>query len=335
MKEAKLYRPLEGGKVRCLTCAHGCTIAQGKRGICRVRENHDGRLYSLVYGKAIALHVDPIEKKPLFHFYPGTRAFSMATVGCNFKCLNCQNADISQMPKDSDRIEGREMPPEQVVQAALDHRCLSISYTYTEPAVYWDYAFDTAVIAHERGLKNTFVTNGYFSEEALSKILPLMDGVNVDLKAFRDEVYRSNCGARLQPVLDTIQRIRDAGVWIEVTTLLIPGLNDSGEEIRDIAEYIVKVDPGIPWHVSRFHPTYRMIDRPATPTETIGMACEIGIQAGLRYVYTGNLPGDERESTFCHSCSARLVHRWGFQVQGNRIIDGKCPECDSVIDGVW
>ena len=335
MKEARLYEKLEGRKVRCFTCAHGCTIAEGKRGICGVRENRDGVLYSLVYGKAIALHVDPIEKKPLFHFYPGTRSFSVATVGCNMRCLNCQNADISQMPRDGKPIQGQDVPPETVVQAALEHRCRTIAYTYTEPAVFWDYAYDTAKLVHEKGIQNIFVTNGYLSEASLEEISPYLDGANVDLKSFKETTYKEVCGARLQPVLDTIRRMKTLGIWVEVTTLLIPQLNDSEGELKEIAGFIRDVDPGIPWHISRFYPTYRMLDRPATKVDALQKARRIGLDTGLRYVYTGNVPGEEGESTFCYGCGARLIHRWGFQVMGNRLVDGKCPECGTGIDGVW
>ena len=259
----------------------------------------------------------------------------MATVGCNMRCLHCQNSNISQMPRDWEKIEGQDASPEQIVQAATDHRCLSISYTYTEPAVYWDYAYDTARLAREKGLKNVFVTNGYFSEESFDAIAPFMDGVNVDLKAFREETYKDVCGARLQPVLGSIRRMKEKGIWIEATTLLIPGLNDSDEELESIAAFIHGIDPGMPWHVSRFHPTYRMTDRPPTPVETVKRAMTIGDKVGLRYVYAGNVPGEERESTFCYKCKARLIHRWGFETASKRIVDGKCPECSADIDGVW
>lgn len=335
MKEASLYRRLEDGKVQCFTCSHGCTIPAGGRGICGVRENRSGTLMSLVYGKAVALHVDPIEKKPLFHFHPGTRSFSMASAGCNMRCLHCQNADISQSPRESGRIDGSDASPGKIVSAALHHRCHSISYTYTEPAVYWDYAFDTARLAREKGLKNVFVTNGYYSEESLDAVAPFMDAANVDVKAFREETYREVCGARLEPVLETIRRMKARGIWIEVTTLLIPGLNDSEEELEAIARFVHGVDPGIPWHVSRFHPGYRMTDRPPTPVDTIKRALAVGDRVGLRYVYAGNVPGEERESTFCHQCRARLIHRWGFEVAGRRIVDGGCPECGTAADGVW
>jgi pyruvate formate lyase activating enzyme len=335
MKEARLYHKLKENKIQCDTCAHHCTLTHGQRGICGVRENRDGTLISLVYGKAIACHVDPIEKKPLFHFYPGTRSFSMATVGCNMHCNNCQNADISQMVKDQNRIRGQDLSPEQLVQSAIDHRCRTIAYTYTEPVIYWDYAYDTAKLAHEKGIKNIFVTNGYFSEESLKEISPYLNGANVDLKSFDDKTYRSMCGARLRPVLDTIHSMKKFNIWIEITTLLIPGLNDSDDELNALARFIHECDPGIPWHISRFHPTYKMMDRPPTPVTSIQKARQIGLETGLKYVYTGNVPGEEGESTFCHHCGAKLIHRWGFEIAANRLIDGKCPECSTAIEGVW
>ncbi|MBN2030525.1 AmmeMemoRadiSam system radical SAM enzyme [bacterium] len=335
MKEARLYHNLKDNKIQCDTCAHHCRLTIGQRGICGVMENRDGVLISLVYGKTIACHVDPIEKKPLFHFYPGTRSLSMATVGCNMHCLNCQNADISQMPRDHNRIQGQDLPPELLVQSAIDRRCRTIAYTYTEPVIFWDYAYDTAQLAHEKGIRNIFVTNGYFSEESLKAISPYLDGANVDLKFMNDKNYRSICGAKLQPVLDTIRSMKALHIWVEVTTLLIPGLNDSQDELTDLARFIHDCDPGIPWHISRFHPTYKMMDRPPTPIVSIQKARQIGLDVGLKYVYTGNVPGEEGESTFCHHCGARLIHRWGFEVTANRLVDGKCPECSMTIDGVW
>lgn len=335
MKEAKLYRKIEKQKVQCLTCAHGCNIGPGKRGICCVMENQEGILYSLVYGKAVALHVDPIEKKPLFHFLPGSFSFSMATVGCNMHCLNCQNADISQLSGGKNRIEGRTALPEELVKAASVNKCSSISYTYTEPAIFLDYALDTAAIARKRGLKNVFVTNGYFSEQALGLIVPLIDAANVDLKTFDDSRYRHHCGARLEPVLNSIRMLHEGGVWIEVTTLLIPEFNDSEEELTSIAEFICRCGPDIPWHISRFHPTYRLTDRPPTSIEAIQMAVSIGKRAGLHHVYSGNVWGDEGENTDCYQCGTRLISRMGFQVLENRISQGKCLDCGTVIKGVW
>jgi pyruvate formate lyase activating enzyme len=337
LKEARHYVRKDDGRVSCFTCAHRCVIAGGKRGVCGVMENRGGVLFSLVYGRAVAMHTDPIEKKPFFHFHPGAAAFSVATVGCNMRCLNCQNSDISQAPRegDPDRFEGRDVPPEMLVEAALASGTRIISYTYTEPAVYFDYALDTAILAARRGLLNTFVTNGYFSEESIRAAAPVLHAANVDLKSFRDETYRRVCGASLQPVLDAIRLMRSLGVWIEVTTLLIPGLNDSETELRNIAGFIRSVDPAIPWHVSRFFPQYRMTDRPPTPIESIRKALEIGLQEGLRYRYAGNLPGGEGELTFCWNCNAVLVERTGFQVTANRIREGRCPNCGAAIDGVW
>jgi pyruvate formate lyase activating enzyme len=335
MKEAKLYKKLDNQKVRCDTCAHHCIIAPGKRGVCGVRENRGGKLVTLVYGKAIALHVDPIEKKPLFHFLPGVPAMSVATVGCNMHCLNCQNADISQMPKDQNQIRGEEVSPEDLVRTTVRQQCQIIAYTYTEPAVFWDYAYESAKLASEKEIKNVFVTNGFLSKESLEGIAPFLDGVNIDLKAFRDATYKSVCGARLRPVLDTIQRMHELAIWIEVTTLLIPGLNDSEAELKEIAQFIHDMDPGIPWHISRFYPTYRMTDRPPTSVESIEKAREIGIETGLRYVYPGNVPGSDGESTFCHQCGTRVIHRQGYQIIENRLEEGKCPDCGAEIDGVW
>jgi pyruvate formate lyase activating enzyme len=335
MREALLYDKLENGRVRCQTCAHHCSLAPGQTGVCGVQKNQEGILYSLVYRRIAAMHADPIEKKPLFHFLPGSRSFSIATVGCNMRCRNCQNSDISQMPVDQSRVEGTDMVPEMVIKAAKDHACESVSYTYTEPAVYWDYAFDTARLAHKAGLRNVFVTNGYWSEKGLKTMLPYMDGANVDLKFFEDQQYRTICGARLQPVLDTIRTLHDAGVWQEVTTLLIPGLNDSAESLQSIAGFIRKIDPRIPWHISRFYPVYRMTDRPLTPKESIQQAREIGIREGLYHVYTGNMPGDDGESTFCPQCGELMIGRTGFSVQSIVIREGRCPHCGEEIAGVW
>ncbi len=335
MKEALLYKSLDDQKVQCLTCAHRCILPPNKKGICGVRQNLNGKLHTLVYGKAIATHVDPIEKKPLFHFLPGSRAFSIASVGCNMHCLNCQNSDISQMPKERMQILGNELPPEEAILAAEQMQCQVIAYTYTEPAVFWDYTFDMSKIAREKGLKNIIVSNGYFSDESLEKIAPFMDGGNIDLKFFSDKMYKEICGAHLQPVLNTIQKMHELGIWLEITTLLIPGLNDSENELRDIARFIKSVHPGIPWHISRFHPTYKMTDRPPTSVKAVQRAREIGYEEGLRYVITGNIPGDEGENTYCPKCKDRIIHRMGYQIIQNNIVDGHCPNCHAQIDGVF
>jgi pyruvate formate lyase activating enzyme len=325
----------EGKKVLCGLCCHRCLILPGRRGICAVRENRDGILYSLVYDKVIARNIDPIEKKPLFHFLPGSRSFSIATPGCNFRCKHCQNADISQLPHDrGGMIPGEDVSPASLVEAARRNRCSSISYTYTEPTIYFELAYDTARLAAEAGLKNVFVTNGYITPEALKEIRPYLHAANIDLKGFRDEFYRSICGAKLQPVLDAIRLYREYGIWIEITTLVIPGHNDSDEELAGIARFIKSVGEEIPWHVSRFHPTYKLIDEPPTPVETLQRARRIGQQEGLRYVYEGNIPG-EGEDTLCWSCKKTLIERFGFSVQTNTLAEGKCGNCGAKIDGVW
>ncbi len=335
MKEALLYTRLEENKLRCDLCAHRCLIPEGKRGICGVRENREGKLYSLVYGKAIATHIDPIEKKPLFNFLPGTLAYSVATVGCNMTCLHCQNADISQSPRETGRIIGSEISPGELVAAAEESSCRSIAYTYTEPTIFFDYAFATARLARERGLKNIFVTNGYMTAEALEMISPVLDAANVDLKSFQDDFYRNICGARLQSVLDTIKRMHELGIWLEVTTLIIPGHNDSDQELESIARYISGISPDIPWHVSAYYPTYRLTSAPPTPASTLRRAREIGQSAGLRYVYTGNIPGDDGENTFCPNCGRKIIERTGYRVGTVNIQDGNCAFCSTPAAGTW
>jgi len=335
MKEAYLYEKDSKGQVRCLLCNHRCLIADGKKGLCSVRENNDGTLYSLVYEKLISAHVDPIEKKPFFHFLPGSKAFSIATVGCNFRCLHCQNHEISQLPHDRENISGERVSGADIVSMALKYNCASISYTYTEPTIFFEYAYDTAKIAHKEGLKNNFVTNGYMTAEALDMIAPYLDGANVDLKSFSEEFYKTVCGAKLKPVLENIKKMKDLGIWVEVTTLIIPTLNDSEEEWREIARFILSVSPEIPWHVSAFYPTYRMLDKPRTSAEIIRQAREIGLEEGLRYVYSGNIPGEEGENTFCYHCNKVLIRRRGYEIAEHSITKGQCPHCGTPIDGVW
>ena len=335
MKQAMFQEPKEGMKVLCNLCSHRCLIAPGHRGICAVRENRDGTLYSLVYDRIIARNIDPIEKKPLFHFLPGSLSFSLATPGCNFRCKHCQNADISQLPRDGGgMVPGEPVSPDEIVEAALRHHCASISYTYTEPTIFFELACDTAKLARKAGLKNVFVTNGYITPEALREISPFLDAANIDLKGFTDEFYKNVCGARLQPVLDSIRLYKELGIWIEITTLVIPGHNDSESELRQIAQFVRSVGEGVPWHVSRFHPTYKLVDQPRTPFETLKRARQIGIDAGLRYVYEGNIPG-VGEDTVCWSCAKTLVKRYGFSVEENHVHKGKCGQCGAEMDGVW
>jgi pyruvate formate lyase activating enzyme len=335
--EAYLYEKLEDQTVKCHLCNHRCVIKEGRRGKCNVRENQTGILKTLVYGKLIARHIDPIEKKPLFHFLPGTRSYSIATVGCNFRCRFCQNADIAQMPTDHKGIiMGDTYTPQEVVAAAQNAGCSSISYTYTEPTVFFEFAYETAKLAHQHGIRNVFVTNGYMTAEAVEMIHPYLDAANVDLKAFSDRYYKELCGAKRKHVQATLKLMTKLGIFVEVTTLIVPGLNDDPAELNDLAAFLAKqLGPQIPWHISRFHPTYKLTDRPSTPVKTLIMAREIGLAAGLRYVYTGNVPGDAGENTFCYRCGKIVIERWGFQVGKMRIKNGRCTYCDTPIDGVW
>ena len=337
MKEAMLYTMQEDGTISCYLCEHRCTIHQGRTGICGVRKNQDGVLYTLVYDRIIAAHADPIEKKPLYHVLPGTMSFSIATVGCNLHCFFCQNHDIAQMPRERPEspIPGNPTTPGEIVETALRHHCESIAYTYTEPTIYFELAYETARLAHEQGLKNIFVTNGYMTPEALEAIHPYLDAANVDLKGFKDAKYRKVCGGKLGPVKETIRRMNGMGIWVEVTTLIIPTHNDSGTELQEIAEFIVGINPAIPWHISAFHPQYKMTHLPPTSAAIIYRAVDIGKEVGLRYVYSGNIRADDSADTWCPSCGKRLVHRSGFYVIDNAIINGTCPVCDTEIEGIF
>ena len=335
--EAYLYESLENNAVQCNLCSHRCVIKDGRRGICGVRENQGGILNTLVYGNLIARHIDPIEKKPLFHFIPGSLSFSIATVGCNFRCQFCQNADIAQMPTDrSGMIMGESCTATAVVDAALRGGCQSISYTYTEPTVFFEFACETAKLASARGLRNVFVTNGYMTPEALKMISPYLDAANVDLKAFNEKYYREFCGARLKHVQATLKMMKALGIFIEVTTLIVPDLNDDSHELKDLAAFIAQ-DLGVetPWHISRFHPTYKLTSSPPTPVKTLTAARKIGLKAGLRYVYTGNVPGHAAENTYCFNCGEKVIERRGFQIGKLRIQNGQCSNCNTEIDGVW
>jgi len=334
MKEAMLYEKLSDSRVRCNLCAHRCVILEGKHGICQVRENRNGVLYTLVYGRIIAEHVDPVEKKPLLHFYPGSTAYSIATPGCNFRCEWCQNWEISQMPRQQHLTIGKETGPEEIVAAAQRARSRSIAYTYTEPTVFFEYTYDTARLAHAAGLANVYVTNGYMTEEMLETLLPYLDAANVDLKAFRDETYRKCVCARLQPVLDSLKSMKRLGIWLEVTTLVVPGINDDPEELRGAAQFVAdELGVDTPWHISRFFPAYEMIDLPPTPVAVLEQARKIGLEAGLRYVYVGNVPGEE--NTSCHSCGRLLIRRSGYWILENNVEpDQRCPDCGARVAGV-
>lgn len=335
-REALLSEALPDGSVVCHLCAHRCRIRSGLRGICGVRENRDGRLVSLVRDRVVTAEVDPIEKKPFFHVLPGSLAYSIATAGCNFHCLFCQNWVISQWPRDrGEPLPGEPMSPREIVDRALQASCAAVAYTYTEPTIFFELALETSRCAVAAGLKNLFVTNGYMTREALDLIAPVLHAANVDLKAFSDRYYRKVCGATLRPVLETIRGLRERGIWVEVTTLVVPGHNDSEEELAALSRWLASVDRDTPWHVSAFFPTYRMLDVPPTPPAALGRAARIGRDAGLRYVYTGNVPTDVGENTPCPGCGKVLIRRRGFRVLENLLTAGRCPACHTSIAGVW
>jgi len=338
MRETFLYQTLEKKKVKCLNCSHYCVIKEGKRGICGVRENIDGKLYTLNYGKLCALNLDPIEKKPFFHFLPGTKSLSIATVGCNFACHTCQNWHISQAPKINKKdIWGEEVSPEDVVKAASQNKAPSISYTYTEPTIFSDFALDCMKLAHKYGIKNNWVSNGYFSKELFKEIAPYLDAINVDLKSFEDEFYIKYCGGRLQPVLDNLKRLKEKNIWVEVTTLVVPTLNDKEEIFKNIAKFIKEeLGPETPWHVTQFCGaiSWKLQNLPDTPPETLIKAREIGLNEGLKFVYTGNIPGLEGENTYCPKCGELLIKRVGYFIQ-RFDKNGVCPKCQTKIEGIF
>ncbi|MDK9708427.1 MAG: AmmeMemoRadiSam system radical SAM enzyme [Desulforhopalus sp.] len=323
------------GTVRCGLCAHQCCLRDGQRGICGVRIGRKGRIDSLVYGRVVAEHIDPIEKKPIFHMLPGSLSYSIATFGCNFRCMHCQNAGISQVSRDmAVDNSGTYRSPDEIVALALAGGCQSVSYTYVEPTVFFEYAYDCCLTASAGGLKNVFVSNGYMTKEVIARLTMVLTAINIDLKSFSNDFYKKICGARLSPVLDAIGLCRDVGIWVEVTTLVIPGLNDSDEELKGIASFLAKIDPSIPWHVSGYHPAYRMA-APPTPEATLRRAQAIGLDQGLHYVYTGNRPGSGGEDTYCPGCGLVVISRKGFRVAANRLIAGACPQCGTYINGVW
>lgn len=322
-------------KVICELCPKLCCIPEGGAGDCRVRVNLDGKLRATTYGRPSAVHVDPMEKKPLFHFHPGTPILSIATAGCNLHCQNCQNWQLSQHGGEEMETLYRA-PPDRIVAAAQQQDCRSIAYTYSEPLVYYEYVFDTAILARQAGLKNVLVSAGYVNQKPLRELCRVLDATNTDLKAFDDTFYREICDARLRPVLDALVAFREEGVWVEVTNLVIPTLNDDLAQVRAMAKWIRdELGEGTPLHLSRFHPQYRMRNLPPTPAETLDRLRREAMDAGLRYVYVGNLFGAEGESTRCPHDGTLLVRRAGYRILENRLRDGRCPTCDAEIPGVW
>jgi len=359
LHEALFYETRPGGRVLCTLCPHRCSLPDGYRGACGVRIHCAGKLYTLVYDRVVAANADPIEKKPLFHFQPGSLSYSIATVGCSLACAFCQNWEIAHWAKDHvphralaaaagtrdggaeadlaelrRRVPGEPATPAGIVAAARAAGCASVAYTYTEPTIFYELALDTATLARAAGLKNVFVTSGYVSPEPLRRVAPLLDAVNVDLKSFRDETYRRVSRGRLGPVLDAIRLYKELGVWVEVTTLVVPGLNDSDEELGELAAFVRSLGAEVPWHVTQFHPTYRMQDRRATPVASLRRARAAGRAAGLRHVYVGNVPGEGGEDTLCHACGAALLRRFSVFLRENRVRGGRCPDCGAAVDGV-
>jgi len=333
MQKSMFYKHLKDKTVKCELCPHNCIIQEGKSGVCGVRKNKQGELFSLVYGKTIAWHIDPIEKKPLFHFYPGSKIYSFSTAGCNFKCEFCQNWDISQISKGKEgKIIGEDKSPKEIVQEAIDSGCDSIAMTYNEPTIFFEYAYDTAKLAKEKGLKTVFVSNGYINKEPIDKISKYLDGINIDLKSFNDDFYKKTCGGKLKPVLDSINHYYKNNVWVEVTTLIVPGENDSEKELKQIAEFISGVSKDIPWHISRFHPDYKMLNKNITSEKTLDKAYKIGKKAGLNYIYVGNIFGNNYESTHCPECGEIVIERLGYRIIRNNLEKNKC-ECGKEIKG--
>ena len=337
LHEAELTRSLKGQAVQCRVCEHYCTLQPGEWGKCGVRVNRDGTVYLTVYGEAIAAHVDPIEKKPLFHFQPGTSAFSVGTYGCNFTCQWCQNWQLSQVrQREPNAPRADNLSPEQIVDICRNREIPTIAYTYNEPTVFFEYTYDTAKLAHEHGIKNVYVSNGFMTEEMLDVLTPYLEGINIDLKGFTEALYEDYVGARLAPVKRNIAYLaQETDVWVEVTTLVIPDLNDSDEELNAIAGWLAETDPQIPWHVTAFYPTHRMRDRPRTPPSTLQHAYDIGKEAGLAYVYVGNVPDATRENTYCHACDSLLIKRMGYSTRTTWETPGVCPSCGANIPGVW
>ena len=334
LHEARFYEPLGDGTVQCMLCPWQCVVDKGRRGKCGVRENREGRYYSLVYGRPCTMHNDPIEKKPFFHVYPGSKAFSIATVGCNIECKFCQNWEISQASPDDGSMPFRK--PDDIVELALQNRSKTVAYTYTEPTVFCEYIIDCAKAAKDAGLGNVVVSNGFISEKPLKELIPLITGYKVDLKAFTQKFYGELCSGRLSPVLDTLKRLADSGIWFEIVVLVIPTMNDSVDEIKRMAAWIVEnLGPDVPLHFTRFHPAYKIRNLPRTPPATLKRARATAKAEGCRYVYTGNMPGGEGENTYCPDCNTCVINRYGHMVGARRLETGKCHACGAEIPGVW
>ena len=329
---ALFWKEREGGLVECGLCRHRCNIQIDGYGVCRVRKNKEGKLITLNYGKPISLGVDPVEKKPLYHFLPGSLSFSIATSGCNFKCPWCQNWSISQREVDETTPF---VSPEAIIESAVNAECKSISYTYTEPTVFFEYAIDCAKIAKEKGIKNIFVTNGYMTREAIDLASPYLNAANIDLKSFDKETYKKRVGASLDGVCDSIVHMYESGIWIEITTLIIPNVNDGKDELKLIAEFIASIDKSIPWHISRFFPQYKETNGEITSEGKLKEAYDIGKESGLKHIYVGNIQGFGYENTLCDKCSNVLIERNGYRIENKLISNDTCPDCGNKAKGIY
>ena len=334
IREASWYKKLAEGRVECELCPQACQVADMERGMCGVRENRGGTYYTLVHSLACAVHVDPIEKKPFFHVMPGEKAFSFSTAGCNVECKFCQNWELSQFRPE--QVQAYDLPPTTLVEAAGRNGARLTAATYGEPVVFWEYVRDVAIAANAAGIKPTVVSNGFIEERALRDVLPLLSAIKVDLKCFTEKFYREQVRGELEPVLKSLEIIRESKVWLEIVVLLVPTLNDSAAEVTELCRWVREhLGPDVPVHFTRFHPTYRLTDLPPTPVASLERAWKIGRDAGLNYVYLGNVPGHPGENTVCPSCGEILIRRVGFRIIKNRLKNGSCPDCQHAIPGVW
>ncbi len=334
MKEALFYKKLKNKIVQCELCPHFCTLKLGERGKCHVRENQNGKLISLIYSKPCSFALDPIEKKPLYHFFPGEMALSIATPGCNLRCKHCQNWEISQSPPE--KIPSMNISPKKIIKEAKKKNVKIISYTYTEPTIFYEYMLDTAKLAKKSGIKNTLISNGFINPLPLKLLCKFIDGANIDLKSIKDDFYKKICSGRVEPILESLKILKKEKVWLEITNLLIPTLNDSEGDIKELVEWIRKnLGIGVPLHFTAFYPCYELSNLPSTSLDTLRKARKIALDAGLKHIYTGNIPDHEGNITFCPKCKKPLIIRKGFSVVENKIKKSKCPYCQEKIDGVW
>jgi pyruvate formate lyase activating enzyme len=334
VREAMFYKTLDNGDVQCLLCPNQCEVSDGERGECGVRENRSGKYYTLVYGRAVAVHNDPIEKKPFYHFRPGTMVLSVAAAGCNIHCKFCQNWQISQFRPEE--VSAQYLPPEKIVRLAVENNIPNVAFTYAEPTIFYEYMYETAKLAKAAGINPVVVSNGFISPEAVKKLAPHLSAYKVDLKAFTEVYYRDICSARLQPVLDTLKTLAGTGVWVEIVNLVLPTLNDNEKDVRAMARWIGKnLGPDTPVHFTRFYPMYKMRNLPPTPVSTLENLHTWATEEGLRYAYIGNVPGHPDGNTVCRSCGHMLIRRTGMWDVEVRVKNGGCPECGNKVPGVW